>query len=95
MENENNETERQIALKNLIADEFNDRKQKAAHPFKHTVGWPLYDENELYAALDSLLDLNLSQGPHVRSFEKTHIKNTWTFPPEVELWQLTLDRLQI
>lgn len=73
-------TERQTLLKNLIADEFKDRKQKASHPFKHTVGWPLYDENELYAALDSLLDLNLSQGPHVRAFEKAY-KEYLDLPP--------------
>ena len=72
-------TERQVALKNLIADEFKERKQTATHPFKHTVGWPLYDENELYAALDSLLDLSLSQGPRVRAFENAY-KNYLDLP---------------
>ena len=42
-----------------------------SHPFEHTVDG-LYDENELYAALDSLLDLNLSQGPRVRAFENAY-----------------------
>jgi CDP-6-deoxy-D-xylo-4-hexulose-3-dehydrase len=65
-------TDRQVALKNLIAEEFISRKQAAKHHYDHTVGWPLYDENELYAALDSLLDLNLSQGPRVKAFENAY-----------------------
>ena len=65
-------TERQKQIKELISKEFEFRKKHISHPFEHTVGWPLYDENELYAALDSLLDLNLSQGPRVRAFENAY-----------------------
>ena len=62
----------QIKLKELIAQELETRKKESSPPFSHTVGWPLYDENELFAALDSLLDLSLSQGPRVRAFEKAY-----------------------
>ena len=64
--------ETQTKIKELIAKELIERKKVATHPFSHTVGWPLYDENELYACLDSLLDLSLSQGPRVRAFEKAY-----------------------
>lgn len=59
-------------LKEMIAQELKVRKANSTAPFDHTVGWPLYDENELCAALDSLLDLSLSQGPRVRAFEKAY-----------------------
>lgn len=62
----------EMKLKEMIAQELVLRKSKSIPPFKHTVGWPLYDENELWAALDSLLDLSLSQGPRVRAFEKAY-----------------------
>lgn len=62
----------QNKLKDLIREELGFRKIKSIPPFEHTVGWPLYDENELFAALDSLLDLSLSQGPRVRAFEKAY-----------------------
>lgn len=36
---------------------------------KITVGWPIFDEKEILNALDSLLNLQLSQGPKVKAFE--------------------------
>lgn len=36
-----------------------------------TVGWPMYDERELLRALDTLLDIRISQGPSVKEFEKS------------------------
>lgn len=71
---------REDTLKQLIRDELDYRKQNAEPNFTHTVGWPLYDERELYAALDSLLDLSLSQGPRVRAFEKAY-KEYLMLPP--------------
>ncbi|MEO1944994.1 MAG: aminotransferase class I/II-fold pyridoxal phosphate-dependent enzyme [Candidatus Thioglobus sp.] len=65
-------TDIQKNLKQLISEELSLRQQNSVHPFEHTVGWPQYDENELYAALDSLLDLSLSQGPRVRAFESAY-----------------------
>ena len=59
-------------LKELIKTELNNRKESNKGPFSHSVGWPLYDEQELYAALDSLLDLSLSQGPRVKQFENAY-----------------------
>ena len=59
-------------LKELISSELASRNQNSSPPFAHSVGWPLYDEKEIYAALDSLLDLSLSQGPRVRAFEEAY-----------------------
>lgn len=61
-----------VDMKQAIANEFSSRRAKAIDPFRHTVGWPLYDEQEIYAALDCLLDLRLSQGPKVREFESAY-----------------------
>lgn len=66
-------------LTDLIKKEFDSRKLNIGHDFSHTVGWPLYDEKELCAALDSLLDLSLSQGPRVRKFEESY-KNYLKLP---------------
>lgn len=41
-----------------------------AHPPFVSVGWPAYDEREILSAFGSLLDLRLSLGPAVRSFEE-------------------------
>ena len=54
----------------MIARELRIRKSNSTAPFDHTVGWPLYDENELCAALDSLLDLSLSHGPRGEPLKK-------------------------
>ena len=62
----------EIKLKELIKLELNSRKEGNKGTFSHSVGWPLYDERELYAALDSLLDLSLSQGRRVREFEQAY-----------------------
>lgn len=59
-------------LEEQISVEFKKRKKNSQNFYSHTVGWPVYDENELCAALDSLLDLSLSQGPRVREFEKAY-----------------------
>ena len=59
-------------FKELIKEELANRKESNKGPFSHSVGWPLYDERELYAALDSLLDLSLSQGRRVRDFEEAY-----------------------
>ena len=59
-------------FKKLIIEELDKRKPQSMSSFKHTVGWPLYDENEIYAALDSLLDLSLSQGKRVKLFEDSY-----------------------
>ncbi len=37
---------------------------------KVTVGWPMYDEREIMAVLDSILALRISQGPAVKKFEE-------------------------
>ena len=39
---------------------------------KINVGFPCYDSNEVISALDSLLDLNISQGKKVKQFEKEY-----------------------
>ena len=62
----------EIKLKGLIKQELDSRKEGNKGTFSHSVGWPLYDERELYAALDSLLDLSLSQGRRVREFEQAY-----------------------
>ena len=35
-----------------------------------SVGFPCFDHNEIISAMDSLLDLRLSQGPKVQKFEE-------------------------
>ncbi len=60
------------SLRAEIKKEFSLRKASSKNPYSHTVGWPVYDENELCAALDSLLDLRLSQGPRVKEFEEAY-----------------------
>lgn len=60
------------SLREEIKKEFSLRKKASKNSYSHTVGWPVYDENELCAALDSLLDLRLSQGPRVKEFEEAY-----------------------
>ena len=59
-------------LKQAIKDEFLSRREAESEDFKKklTVGYPVYDEQEVLAALDCLLNLRLSQGPIVKEFEK-------------------------
>ena len=59
-------------LKTLISEEFNERHNTSLENPRHTVGWPLYDEEEIYSALNCLLDLRLSQGDNVRAFENAY-----------------------
>jgi len=58
-------------LKKEIKQEFFKRRKNENSDFKKrlTVGYPVYDEKEVLAALDCLLDLRLSQGPIVKKFE--------------------------
>jgi len=41
---------------------------------KINVGFPCYDSSEVISALDSLIDLNISQGKKVKQFEKDYSK---------------------
>ncbi len=45
-------------------------RRKSLTPQRVSVGWPAFDEREVWRALDSLLELRLSQGSNVREFEK-------------------------
>lgn len=55
-----------------VKDEFFKRREAESGAIKNTltVGFPVYDEKEVLAALDCLLSLRLSQGPIVKEFEK-------------------------
>jgi len=59
-------------LKQAVKNEFYIRRQADASNFQKTisVGCPIYDEQEVLAALDCLLNLRLSQGPIVKEFER-------------------------
>ena len=58
-------------LEKSVQEEFFRRRQSEIKDFekKITVGFPVYDEKEVIAALDCLLNLRLSQGPIVKKFE--------------------------
>jgi len=58
-------------IKGLIREEFLKRRRQEDNGTM-TVGWPVYDENEIFAALDALLSLKLSQGSNVRAFENEY-----------------------
>ena len=55
-----------------IKEEFRSRREKEKDSLQKVlaVAYPVYDEEEIIAALDCLLDLRLSQGPIVKKFEK-------------------------
>ena len=59
-------------LEKFVKDEFFKRRDAESKNFESTVtvGFPVYDEQEVLAALDCLLNLRLSQGPIVKEFEK-------------------------
>lgn len=59
---------------NSIKEYFKDQKNDTfeAGETKINVGFPCYDSNEVISALDSLLDLNISQGKKVKEFEKSY-----------------------
>ena len=64
-------------LQRIITSIFKGRAaeyKKTAATVPVTVGWPVYDEKEIIRALNSLLDLRLSQGPAVREFEAAFAK---------------------
>ena len=56
---------------NAIKNYFKNQNQEKFIPNKSkiTVGYPCYDSNEIISALDSLIDLNISQGTKVKNFE--------------------------
>jgi len=57
-------------LEELVKKIFKERQENQGFlKDKVTVGWPVYDEKEILQALDSLLDLRISQGPKVKAFE--------------------------
>ncbi len=59
-------------LEKSVQEEFFRRRKSELKDFEKTitVGFPVYDEKEVLAALDCLLNLRLSQGPVVKQFEK-------------------------
>ena len=58
-------------LEKLVARIMRSRKDlQSPPPGKVNVGWPMYDEHEVLQALDSLLNVRISQGPKVRAFEE-------------------------
>lgn len=61
-----NEKSLRLLVKSLVME----RRAKNAPPAGWVpVGWPEFDEKEILGALDSLLDMRISQGPKVREFE--------------------------
>lgn len=56
----------------LIKEFFDKKKEKEAssNELKVSVGYPAFDEKEVISALDSLLNLRISQGKKVETFEK-------------------------
>jgi len=57
---------------NLIKNYFKKKEERKFVPGKSliTVGYPVFDENEVISALDSLLNLKISQGEKVKTFEQ-------------------------
>lgn len=45
-------------------------RKKNFLPSRISIGWPVFDHREIISALNTLLDLRISQGPRVREFEK-------------------------
>ncbi len=63
-------TDKRLKIRSLIKGILKDRKDLTIPKPGHvTVGWPTFDEKEVFSALDSLLDMRISQGPKVREFE--------------------------
>src|SRR3989338_8168853 len=54
-------------VKKIMRDQL---RRFALDTTKVHLSWPVYDDAEILNALDSLLDLHLSQGPKVREFEQ-------------------------
>ena len=59
-------------LKNLIINELNKRNHFDLE--KISVAFPYFDHNEIINALDSLLDLKISQGQKTKEFENSFSK---------------------
>lgn len=58
------------ALKKMITTALRERASEILPPpGRVTVGWPIFDEREIFGALDSLLSMRISQGEKVRAFE--------------------------
>lgn len=63
-------TKTDTALKKLIRTALKERSAEIAPPVgRVTVGWPVFDDREIFGALDSLLSMRISQGEKVRTFE--------------------------
>ncbi len=61
----------QSELKRLVKKVLSERKEELLpKPGQVTVGWPVFDEKEILNALDSLLEMRISQGPKVHEFEE-------------------------
>lgn len=59
----------------LVKKFFEEKKADfASNNSKVTVGYPVFDEKEVVSALDSLLNLRISQGEKVKAFEKDFSK---------------------
>ena len=62
-------------IKGLLKKIFQERaKHGRSRNNLVTVGWPMYDEREFLRALDTLLDVRISQGPGVKEFEESFAK---------------------
>ncbi len=58
-------------LRHLVTKVVRERmKELCPKPEQVTVGWPIFDEREVWNALSSLIDMRISQGPKVREFEE-------------------------
>ncbi|HEY4504744.1 MAG TPA: DegT/DnrJ/EryC1/StrS family aminotransferase [Candidatus Paceibacterota bacterium] len=56
-------------VRSLVRDIMQEKKADLL-PKKVNVSWPVFDEKEVLRALETLLDMRISQGPMVREFEK-------------------------
>lgn len=65
-----NRTTAEEKLRTLVRRIVKERETKNTPPKGRVpVGWPQFDDKEIMGALDSLLDMRISQGPKVRTFE--------------------------
>ena len=55
---------------NQMVNFFRQRLKKQVLPYnKVPVGWPVFDEREIFSIIDTILNLRISQGPAVKKFE--------------------------
>lgn len=63
-------TNKRGQLQKLVKEILDERKELSVpKPGEVSVGWPMFDEKEVLGALDSLIEMRISQGPKVRQFE--------------------------